>query len=529
MDIRYDTYIDFDWGYGAPLPNIDADTFAVRWTGFINPSRNSPNIHIIADDGFRLKINGVLVADRWGVGIRDEWFSSASLNLVAGNFYPVELEYFERDGLARIRLSMDDLSSDTLAYGYNNYNVPDGTGTGLIGSHYATLNFQSTSFDLVETTGQEVDFKWRNAAPLSGNPAIPADGFRVLWKGQFEPAFSEKYTFYTVADDGIKLWINGVLVIDNWTTQGATQRSFTTSSNLIAGQKYNIIVEYYDQSGDALAQLQWQSANQPRQVIPRDRLHGSYFGNGQSFVLSIIQGTQRAVPLTKQRLEQIAIQIGVVPNAIGITNQRRIGLYFESFVLGQYLIPRNGRNFPSNVRLSLSGIPSVRPDSVSSNVVISIRNGETTLDTYQDAFFLEVKATSCTSIGPNYRQNQLSGMINVLETSPIANAQLDGIPPIFFLATTSDPSISSGLINLANSANGGRGVSIYQSIAYEIQNTNPPLLFMGPPIKLGLADDSGVVVYPVPIMMSVRLDSQGQPPPDDDPYDAEQSEQGCLP
>jgi len=58
---------------------------------------------------------------------------------------------------------------------------------------------------------------------------------------------SEAYTFYTTADDGVRLYVNGQLLIDDWQDQGATTRS--GSINMLAGQWYQIVVQYYNNQG----------------------------------------------------------------------------------------------------------------------------------------------------------------------------------------------------------------------------------------------------------------------------------------
>lgn len=68
-----------------------------------------------------------------------------------------------------------------------------------------------------------------------------------------QPFYSETYTFYTVSDDGVRLWVNGVLVINHWTDHPATENAGTVT--LAAGQLYDIRMEFYERSGGAVARL----------------------------------------------------------------------------------------------------------------------------------------------------------------------------------------------------------------------------------------------------------------------------------
>ena len=54
---------------------------------------------------------------------------------------------------------------------------------------------------------------------------------------------TQTYTFYTTSDDGVRLWVNNQLVVDNWTDHAATENSGAIA--LTAGQRYDIRMEFY--------------------------------------------------------------------------------------------------------------------------------------------------------------------------------------------------------------------------------------------------------------------------------------------
>ena len=56
-----------------------------------------------------------------------------------------------------------------------------------------------------------INFNWGNGAP---DPEHQADDFTVRWTGSVQPQFNETYTFYTTTDDGVRLWVNGQLLVD---------------------------------------------------------------------------------------------------------------------------------------------------------------------------------------------------------------------------------------------------------------------------------------------------------------------------
>jgi hypothetical protein len=136
---------------------------------------------------------------------------------------------------------------------------PAGNGTGLLAEYFNTIDLTGPELTRIDPT---VDFDWGTGSP---DPSIGIDNFSARWTGQIQPQFSELYTFYTVSDDGVRLWIDGQLVIDNWTDHAATEDSGTIT--LVAGQSYSLKMEYYEHTGGAVAKLSWSSSSQPKGTI----------------------------------------------------------------------------------------------------------------------------------------------------------------------------------------------------------------------------------------------------------------------
>ena len=83
---------------------------------------------------------------------------------------------------------------------------------------------------------------------------------------------SGAYRFRTRSDDGVRVWVNGVQLINNWTDHAATTNTSATI-NLVAGQRYAVRVEYYEKGGSAQMRLQWQTPGTSGYVaVPRARL-----------------------------------------------------------------------------------------------------------------------------------------------------------------------------------------------------------------------------------------------------------------
>jgi endo-1,4-beta-xylanase len=132
------------------------------------------------------------------------------------------------------------------------------TATGLQATYYDTVDFTGKAFSRVDSS---INFNWGSAAPVSG---FGADTFSARWTGSVTPRYSEVYTFIVNADDGVRLWVNGVNIINRWYYDPNTLYG---KIKLDAGQAYNIRLEYHDDSYDARLKLEWQSPSQAREVV----------------------------------------------------------------------------------------------------------------------------------------------------------------------------------------------------------------------------------------------------------------------
>ena len=140
-----------------------------------------------------------------------------------------------------------------------------GNGTGLKGDYYDNEDFTAFELTRVDPT---IDFNYGNSAPA---PGMGNSSFSIRWTGFVEAEFSQTYTFYTLTDDGVRLWVNGQLLIDRWVNQGPTE--YNGSITLQAGTKYAIQMDYYDHTGGAVARLFWSSPSTPREIIPQSQLY----------------------------------------------------------------------------------------------------------------------------------------------------------------------------------------------------------------------------------------------------------------
>jgi hypothetical protein len=96
------------------------------------------------------------------------------------------------------------------------------------------------------------------------------DEFSVRWAGRIEPKQSGEYALHTISNDGVRLWVDGKLIVDNWADHSDHEDSGTITLN--AGKQYDLKLEYYQAAGGATMKLLWSSTNQPKQVVPASQL-----------------------------------------------------------------------------------------------------------------------------------------------------------------------------------------------------------------------------------------------------------------
>jgi hypothetical protein len=166
---------------------------------------------------------------------------------------------------------IDDIAGGSAGGGLLLATVAPGTG-GLLGSYYDNNDFTALYMQRVDPI---INFNWASTAP---DPGMGVDDYSIRWTGQVVPDFSETYTFYTVTDDGVRLWVDNQLIIDQWIPQSATEWSGNIA--LTAGQAVDITMEFYERGGDAVARLLWESPSVAKNAITGDNLLAAACGQG---------------------------------------------------------------------------------------------------------------------------------------------------------------------------------------------------------------------------------------------------------
>jgi GH43 family beta-xylosidase len=260
-DTRVEAVIH-NWVTGDPGAGIDADTFSVRWTGQIEPEFSQLyTFRALSDEGVRVWVDGQLLINDWTPHVRR--LQTGTIGLMAGQRYDIRVDYFEGTGAAQMELTWTSASQPIQAIPASRlYESP----AGLLGWYRDTTGGGLSRVD------RTIDFDWGLGSPP--HTSLDSDGVQVTWTGQIRADFSELYSFSTTSDDGVRLWIGGELVIDNWTSPVTSEVQGTKL--LEAGKWTDVRLEYYENTGPAHIEWRWSSARQTGtgifEVVPQANL-----------------------------------------------------------------------------------------------------------------------------------------------------------------------------------------------------------------------------------------------------------------
>lgn len=116
-------------------------------------------------------------------------------------------------------------------------------------------NMELKGEPVVKRVDKAVDFEWNDKSPAEG---IGRDKYSIRWTGKITAPENREFTFYSASDDGVRVWIDNKLLIENWTDHGTTIDS--GKMVMIKGKLYDIKIEYFENGGSETIQLGWNYA-----------------------------------------------------------------------------------------------------------------------------------------------------------------------------------------------------------------------------------------------------------------------------
>ncbi len=230
--VRGEDAIDHDWRDGSPAAGLPADRFSARWTRRFDLAEGTWRVRAIVDDAVRVKIDGRVVLDAWNEGPQRE--RSIDVTLKRG-MHDVVVEYYEAGGQARVKVWLERIE------GYG----------GWRGEYFAGDRVSGTP--VLVRDDAKIDFDWGRGSPSAD---IPADRFAVRWT-RTQDFKRGTWRFEARMDDGVRVKVDGRTVLNAWRDNDGR----TETADVKLNGRHEIVVEYYQRGGRAMAKLRWERVN----------------------------------------------------------------------------------------------------------------------------------------------------------------------------------------------------------------------------------------------------------------------------
>ncbi len=228
--IEYETP-DVGWGNNSPAPGIvQADEFSARWVSTQHFDPGQWRFSVRADDGVRLWLDGQLLVDEWHDSTGETYARDVDITTTGPK--QIMLEFFDKGANAGVHLNWERLGGTV---GVNDWRA-----------EYFNNKELSGAPAYVRGEGGLISHNWASGAPIPG--IINADNFSARFQRSVNlPA--GLYRITATADDGIRIWMNGQPIIDDWNASGTT--SHTVDVNWPGGIS-NFVINYFENTGNAL-------------------------------------------------------------------------------------------------------------------------------------------------------------------------------------------------------------------------------------------------------------------------------------
>ncbi|NQX60115.1 PA14 domain-containing protein [Paenibacillus qinlingensis] len=142
---------------------------------------------------------------------------------------------------------------------------------GLKGDYYTSSGSPSFNFGTLKATTVDANLDFSSLETALKLMTGQSDNVNVRWTGSIVPAYSENYTFSIIGDNGFRLWVNNQLVLDHWVNDWDKEQTGTPIA-LVAGQKVDFKLEYFEATGGSNLHVRWSSPSLAKQAIPTDAL-----------------------------------------------------------------------------------------------------------------------------------------------------------------------------------------------------------------------------------------------------------------
>ena len=135
---------------------------------------------------------------------------------------------------------------------------------GLTGQYFENVWFFYTP--VKTTVNPTINLDW-GVGPVTD---AGMDYVSIRWQGKVKPMFAETHTFFLSSDDGAKLWVDNVVMIDRWDSMcNETSATIALKPHVF----YDIKLEYKEVTGTAFVRMSWATQSTPKEIVPANQLY----------------------------------------------------------------------------------------------------------------------------------------------------------------------------------------------------------------------------------------------------------------
>lgn len=243
---RSDGAVAFDWGNGSPAQGVNADGFSVRWTSDPYFQAGTYRFWALADDGLKVTVNFAYTPqiNTLDTGNQQGQIVSADVVLSEG-VHHVQVDYRENTGNAYAYVTWANLATNPSG---PNFPVPNNSYSNINNGQWTAQYYANAALSgspsLIQSETSPTH-GWGGSAPAAN---LPADNFSARWTS-VQNLNAGSYVLSLKADDGVRAFVDGVAVINEW--HSASNVTYTYTLNNLAAGQHNFMIEYYEGGGDA--------------------------------------------------------------------------------------------------------------------------------------------------------------------------------------------------------------------------------------------------------------------------------------
>lgn len=187
----------------------------------------------------------------------------------------------------RTQLDVQDFGNGTYGFsgtlyeqGIHDLRIWNAFRGGLLGQYYYDAFFENLALSRID---QEVKFEWGTGRLIPRG----SDYISVRWTGLILPLVSNTIHYFRVrADDHVRLWIDGDLLVDHIHQTSAYLE--LPRAKMLEDRLYEVVIEYTEIYGEAYCEFMWGLSDSSLVTVPSTNLFSTYLINNMPVEVKVL-------------------------------------------------------------------------------------------------------------------------------------------------------------------------------------------------------------------------------------------------